>query len=161
MMALYLVVLYVPRGFQTVPYEVLSGSMEPVFHVGSMVYVRKTEPSELQTGDVITFYLTEDTIVTHRILEKNAETQSFQTKGDANENADGGAVPYSAVIGKVVFQIPFLGYIYGYLSGGVGLMIVGGGLIFLIVLSLLLDARKSHVQDRGKGESGNEVVHAK
>ena len=35
------------------PYTVLSGSMEPEYHVGSVIYVTKVEPEELKERDGI------------------------------------------------------------------------------------------------------------
>ena len=54
-------------GFQI--YTVISGSMEPTYHVGSLIYVKKVEPSTLKQKDPITFKLSDDTIATHRIVE--------------------------------------------------------------------------------------------
>ena len=54
-------------GFQV--FSVLSGSMEPTYHVGSLIYVKNVDYRELQPGDVITFLLDEDTVATHRIVE--------------------------------------------------------------------------------------------
>ena len=39
------------------PYAVLSGSMEPAFPVGSMIYVKAVDPESIEVGDPITFYL--------------------------------------------------------------------------------------------------------
>ena len=50
-------------------YTVLSGSMEPTYHVGSLIYVKDVDTDELKAGDVITYMLDEDTIVTHRIVD--------------------------------------------------------------------------------------------
>ena len=36
-------------------FTVLSGSMEPTYHVGSLIYVKDVDPFELEAGDVITF----------------------------------------------------------------------------------------------------------
>ena len=35
------------------PYAVLSGSMEPTYHVGSLIYVGKIAPEEITVGDVL------------------------------------------------------------------------------------------------------------
>ena len=51
------------------PYVVLSGSMEPTYHVGSLIYVKDVDYKELKDGDPITFMLSEDAIATHRIIE--------------------------------------------------------------------------------------------
>ena len=51
------------------PFVVLSGSMEPEYHVGSLIYVKSVDYKTLQVGDDITYMLDKDTVVTHRIIE--------------------------------------------------------------------------------------------
>ena len=58
-----------------------------------------------------TFYINDNTVVTHRVIDKDNDTESFHTKGDANETEDGGSVAYDKVVGKVVLNVPYLGYI--------------------------------------------------
>ena len=58
-----------------------------------------------------TFYINDNTVVTHRVVDKDDDTESFRTKGDANEIEDGGSVAYDKVVGKVVLNVPYLGYI--------------------------------------------------
>ena len=50
-------VLYIPRLMGLKTYKVLSGSMEPEYHVGSVVYVEKSLIDDIEVGDVITFYI--------------------------------------------------------------------------------------------------------
>ena len=95
-------VLYIPRLMGLKTYKVLSGSMEPEYHVGSVVYVEKSSIDDIEVGDVITFYINDNTVVTHRVIDKDNDTESFHTKGDANETEDGGSVAYDKVVGKVV-----------------------------------------------------------
>lgn len=76
-------------------FTVLSGSMEPDYPVGSLIYVKKVDASELEVGDVITFMLDEDTVATHRIVkvledENDPTVLRFRTKGDANDTEDRG-----------------------------------------------------------------------
>ena len=92
-------------------YTVLSGSMEPNYHTGSLIYVKEVDYTQLQSGDVITFMAGEDTVVTHRIVgivpdEEDAAVLRFRTKGDANSAEDGALVHYRNVIGSPVFSIP-------------------------------------------------------
>ena len=49
-------------------FSVLSGSMEPTYHVGALIYVKNVDYTELESGDVITYMLDEDTVATHRIV---------------------------------------------------------------------------------------------
>ena len=104
-------VLYIPRLMGLKTYKVLSGSMEPEYHVGSVGYVEKSSIDDIEVGDVITFYINDNTVVTHRVIDKDNDTESFHTKGDANETEDGGSVAYDKVVGKVVLNVPYLGYI--------------------------------------------------
>ena len=46
-------VLYIPRLMGLKTYKVLSGSMEPEYHVGSVVYVEKSSIDDIEVGDVI------------------------------------------------------------------------------------------------------------
>ena len=50
-------------------FTVLSGSMEPTYHVGSLIYVKDVDYRQLEAGDVITFMLDENTVATHRIIQ--------------------------------------------------------------------------------------------
>lgn len=125
-------------------YTVLSGSMEPTYHVGSLVYVKDVGLQELKKGDAITFYLTENTIATHRIIEiiKDEKTSEvkYRTKGDANEIEDGKLTPYEKVIGKVIFTIPLLGYFSNFIQRPPGNFITIGIGILLIILVFIIDA---------------------
>lgn len=122
------------------PYMVLSGSMEPTYHVGSLVYVKDVDYKELTVGDPITYLINEDTVVTHRIIEvlvdeNDPDVIRYFTKGDANEQPDGTSVHYKNIIGKPVFSIPYLGYVSNYIQNPPGkyVAIAGGALLILLV----------------------------
>ena len=89
---------------------VLSGSMEPTIPVGSLVYVKPVEVSELKTGDVCTYYLSDgETFVTHRVMSIDPDAQTLVTQGDANEDPDGD-IQFSQVYGRADFHLPYLGF---------------------------------------------------
>lgn len=94
------------------PVVVLSGSMEPTFHVASVIYYKDTPFEEIQEGDVITFRAgSGDSLVTHRVEEKQEISQSFITKGDANNSSDPNPVSFENVVGKTALvSIPYAGY---------------------------------------------------
>ena len=96
-------------GYHT--YHVLSGSMEPKMPVGSLIYVQESAPEDVEKEDIIAFYssLEDSGIITHRVVENNIVSGTFETKGDANEKADPMSVSYDNYIGKVVFTIPWMG----------------------------------------------------
>ena len=144
-------------------YTVLSGSMEPTYHVGSLIYVKDVDTDELKAGDVITYMLDEDTIVTHRIVdvipdETDPSIIRFQTKGDANDSVDGSLVHYKNVIGTPVFSIPELGYLANYIQKPPGryIAISAGAIILLLVFlpDLFSDDDKSEKKKK-KQKNGN------
>ena len=127
-------------GFQV--YTVLSGSMEPEYPVGSLIYVKEIDAHDLRVGDDITFRLGGNTVVTHRITEivpDAMEPQSlwFRTKGLANESEDANPVPDSNILGKSMFTIPYLGYLAYYIQRPPGLYIAISVGAILLLLSFL------------------------
>ena len=68
MVVILAIMLVGVRLFGLQVYSVLSGSMEPEYPVGSLIYVKKVDYKELKVGDPITFLLDKDTVVTHRII---------------------------------------------------------------------------------------------
>lgn len=125
-------------------FTVLSGSMEPTYHTGSLIYVKEVDPFQLEADDVITFMLDENTVATHRIVEVVPDEEDptvvrFRTKGDANDAVDGGLVHYKNVIGSPVFTIPKLGYVANYIQNPPGTYIAIAGGAFLLMLVFLPD----------------------
>lgn len=123
-------------------FTVLSGSMEPTYHVGSLIYVKDVNPFELEAGDVITFMLDEDNVATHRIVEvvpdeEDSSVIRFRTKGDANDAVDGSLVHYKNVLGSPIFTIPKLGYVANYIQNPPGTYVaISAGAILLLLVFL-------------------------
>ena len=109
-------------------FQVVSGSMEPSIPTGSLVYVRQTEPEEVEEKDVIAFYSASDTgaVITHRVMNNQVVSGRFITKGDANRSVDVTPVAFDRLIGEVVFQIPMLGNLSTCLYTGTGIMACSG-----------------------------------
>ena len=82
--------------------SVLSGSMEPAIHTGSVVVMKPI--SNYKVGDIITFGKNTKTEIptTHRIVETRIENDEtiFKTKGDANDTPDSNEVKQKEVLGK-------------------------------------------------------------
>lgn len=122
------------------PYAVLSGSMEPTYHTGALIYVKKIQPQEVEVGDPITFVLDDQlNIATHRVIRIDDANRHFYTKGDANEFADASPVHYNNLIGKPVFTIPYLGYLSAYVKDPPGRYIALAAAAVLLLLVFLLD----------------------
>lgn len=123
-------------GFRT--FTVMSGSMEPNYPVGSMLYVRPVDYHTLKVGDVISYVANDDkVVVTHRIAEivvdeNDANVWRFRTKGDANESPDANLVHYKNVIGTPTIVLPYIGYVARNIQQPPGIYIT------LVVGTLLL-----------------------
>lgn len=105
---------------------VLSGSMEPSIHTGSIVVAKPS--SNYKIGDVVTFGKNTKTEIptTHRITEMRTENgvMIYKTKGDANNSEDGKEVLSKDIIGKVHFSVPYVGYAINFVKKPLGLMLV-------------------------------------
>lgn len=135
------------------PYAVLSGSMEPQYAVGSLIYVKDIETKSIQVGDPITFVLNEDLLVaTHRVVEITKEG-NFITKGDSNESNDGKPVHPNNVLGKPIFSIPYLGYLSVFLSSKQGKVVLGViGTLILISMLIPEKSRRSGIVSETNNE---------
>ena len=141
------------------PFAVLSGSMEPAYHVGSLIYVKSCDPSEVQVGDAITFVLDADlNVATHRVIEIDAENQHFYTKGDANDAPDGSPVHFNNLIGRPVFTIPRLGYFSNWITNPPGMYIaIAAAGVFLILLFLPDVLKKADEADKRAEEKKKQA----
>ncbi|AOV95149.1 hypothetical protein AQV86_04475 [Nanohaloarchaea archaeon SG9] len=117
-------------------FTVSSGSMEPDIPENAVIFTQPVRPEEISRNDVITFRDTSDLYTTHRVVDvvSSEEGLRFQTKGDANEDADPGLVEEEEVVGKVFLSIPFIGGIIYFARTPTGIFLMIG----LPALGLLL-----------------------
>ena len=121
-------------------FNIVSGSMEPEYSVGDLIYVKEVDPATIKPGDVITFVLNEDLVVaTHRVVRVDAEKQRLYTKGDANDTEDGAPVHFKNVIGVPQFAIPSLGYVSDFIQHPPGMYITTAAVAALLILTFLPD----------------------
>lgn len=137
-------------------FTVISGSMEPQYSVGDLLYVKDVNVKTIKVGDPITFLLNEDLVVaTHRVVRIDPENQHFYTKGDANQIEDSEPVHFNNVIGVPKFAIPKLGYVSDFIQNPPGMYItigVGVVLIFLVFVPDMFKKKKN-----GEDEEVNKV----
>ena len=151
---LFAAAIYLPNIVGIKPLIVLSGSMEPNYPVGSLVYVQKRAPEQLKKGDVVTFYLSKDTVVTHRIVAVDSENRKFQTKGDANDTADGTPVLFQNCIGTPILSVPKLGYVADFLGTVSGKILYITGILVLLLLLYVTELIWPQKGREGKHEKG-------
>lgn len=147
-------VMIVPKVMGNDIYAVLSGSMEPYYHVGSVVIVdTHVAPEEIQVGDPITFRMQSGAVATHRVIAADAELRQFKTKGDANEDEDVSPISFDSLIGKAGMSVPYIGYIPLYMRSRKGMFCIGAYVIIFILLQIIpeiLKPEKEEEQSDGK-----------
>ena len=122
------------------PYAVLSGSMEPTYHVGSLIYVKSVDPQDVRVGDPITFVMDEySDVATHRVIGIDTDKKLFYTKGDANDSEDGAPVYWPNLVGMPVFTIPYLGYFSNFVQHPPGIYLAVAGAAILLLLTFMPD----------------------
>ena len=84
-MILLAVLLVGVRLIGLTPYAVLSGSMEPTYHVGSLIYVQDIDPADVTIGTPLTFVVNEDLLLaTHRVVDvevRNTKEEAVLDEG--------------------------------------------------------------------------------
>lgn len=131
--------------------RVMSGSMMPRVQVGSVVFVQKVDSNRLKLGDIITYTSVgdPDVPITHRLVaieEKDGRT-IYKAKGDANNTEDATGILASQIQGRVMFTLPYLGYISLWIKRplGFGLLVIFPAI--LIIINELFNIKKSIEQE--------------
>ncbi len=108
---------------------VLSGSMEPTFSKGDLIFVKGTD--EIAVGDIVVYRSGRELIV-HRVIELDGD--QVVTQGDAN-NVPDAAFDRSAVVGVVIGWIPWVGTVVNILKTPVACVLLLAAALLLIELS--------------------------
>ena len=109
-----LAIVTLPSVFGYHSLTVVSGSMEPTLGTGSVVIDEVISPLDARPGDIVTF---QDPLrprqLTHRLQRMRVEgdTAYMVTRGDANDVPERWTVQTDGRIGRVVAQLPKLGYV--------------------------------------------------
>ncbi len=126
-----LVIFLLITGISLLPIEnniellsIQSGSMEPKIKVGSLAISKPM--GKYEKDDIIAFQpdIQDETIITHRIVEIDYMTGKVVTKGDANEEIDKETITPAKIKGKVIFWIPYFGYVVNFSKTLPGLIVI-------------------------------------
>lgn len=118
---------------------ILSGSMEPTLSVNDLVVIKSAD--EYAVDDIIVYQSGNDLVI-HRIIAMSEET--LITQGDANNTPDE-PVSISAVKGRMVASVPYVGALVRLLQTTLGKIVV-------IVLAAFLLTR-SRQKERNEGDA--------
>ncbi|MBS7648915.1 signal peptidase I [Candidatus Bathyarchaeota archaeon] len=140
----------------------ISNSMYPTLKVGDLLIVQgglngADVHADPKNGDIIVFRhpYSPDEFVVHRAIEKYEKDNIwyFRTKGDHNLYPDSWVISEKDLIGKVVFTIPYLGYIKIYLGNEIGISIIVALLIVFVIFENLDILKKRDGKNKGEKSS--------
>lgn len=151
LVAMILIVVPILSGSQS--YSVLTNSMKPHYAPGTFLVVKPAPFKSLQVGDVVTYQLESGRpeVITHRILSVGADQEGNRTlitKGDNNALADDAAVTEVQVRGKLMYAVPYVGFIANWLGNqnrGLFSEVAAGGFI-LYGAALLVNGVRSRLK---------------
>lgn len=121
-----------------------SGSMSPEMPAGAAIVVAPAGVGDIAPGDVITYRSAANAalLVTHRVEAITTDERgrtAFITKGDANDNVDGGLVTGDRLLGKVIYSVPGVGHLVEKLQTRVGFIVL---LVLPTLLIVALELRE-------------------
>lgn len=157
---------------------VISGSMEPTYSKGDLLFLSGEEPNDIGFGDVIVFdpngvWLSPPTEpVVHRVINITfyggiwwymtkgdanllPDQWSYQPEGEFNPFIDPRWIPQTKIIGKVVGRIPFIGWVKILLTENIvyPILII---ILCILVISLIYDHIKEKEEENSKNKSEKE-----
>lgn len=126
------------------PMAIDSGSMGPSIHAGDVVLVSDFTGEPLRTGRVVTFRdpADPDRLVTHRVSAVNDEG-TYQTKGDANVDADSTPLTPQQIHGVGRLVVPRVGIPVVWLAQGNYAALGAWALSVVLALILLAPPRRA------------------
>lgn len=134
------------------PAVIISGSMEPAIHTGSLSFVNtKADYNKIEVNDVVVFTTSTGDQVTHRAIA--ISDAGIETKGDANDVSDGITTTPANFGGKTLFSIPYLGYAVTYMQEPVGMVIIGIVIVAIIAMGIVdswADRKERKAQEENK-----------
>ena len=126
---------------------VVGGSMSPALEAGDLVIVQGIRASKIQVEDVIVFDPPQGVRTIHRVTRIQTlpnGTFQFKTRGDAVDHEDRDWISEQYVDGRVIYRIPYLGYLI--LVPTITIVVV-----IIIVIIILIWPEKKRVARRHKG----------
>ncbi len=132
-------------------YIIRSGSMSPVLPTGSIIITDSKKNTNIispipnasfEEGEIITYTKGKETI-THRIAQvENINGQiAYHTKGDANKGVDLAKVEEQQIIGKVIWNLPEIGYAMAFARSSKGYTYLIAVPIAILIYSEILNIR--------------------
>lgn len=131
--------------------QVMSGSMSGEFETGDTILIKETKnEADLKIGDVITYRIAKNTLITHRIVNitKIGNDLNYTLKGDANNTEDSEKILFSSIEGIYVRKLNLIGKLINFMQKPYGMVIIFTTPILLILY--IIKNEKTKEEKRNK-----------
>jgi signal peptidase I len=134
---LCLVVMLAGLTLDVRPLVFRSGSMAPSINTGDLALARTVSATDLHRGDIVSVLDLTGTRVTHRVVNiaTQGESRQLTLQGDANDRPDTEVYTVTHAE-KILFHVPRLGYVVGWLTGPIGIFLLGLYAALLLTIAL-------------------------
>lgn len=124
--------------------------------VGSVAYGKEIKVKDLKKKDRIIYSEGSSTYV-YEITDMDASAGAYEVKDPYSKNSDAEVVTLQKSVPKVAVVIPFIGYAAIALQSKEGLIVIGLGIVFLIILFILSELwRKDDYEDEEDDDEDEE-----
>ena len=125
--------------------------------VGSVAYGREIDAASLKKGDKI-IYTNNNKAYVYKVTDMDSSAGSYKVKSVYDKNAKEETVQLINNAVKVVVVVPYIAYAAIALQSKEGLIVVGLGVIFLIILFILAELwRKDEADDEDDEDEDEEA----
>ena len=141
----------IPNVFGYKILQVMSGSMSGEFETGDTILIKEIKnEGDLKIGDVITYRIAKNTLVTHRIVNitKTGESLNYTLKGDANNVEDSEKVIFSNIEGIYVRKLNLIGKLINFMQKPYGMVIIFMTPVLLILYVINNEKAKEEKRNR-------------
>lgn len=110
-----------------------TGSMSGTIEENDLIIIRiADENEEFKCGQIVTYIREgEKKPTTHRLFEPGPTDGTFYPKGDANDDIDRPYITEDDILGKYVFRIPKVGWVFKWFTEG-------GGIVYFIAMIAII-----------------------
>ncbi len=159
------ILIVVPKVLGAIPLTVLTQSMEPLLPPGTLIVDQPVKPSDVHLGDVVTYQIAsgKPDVITHRVVRiamSSEGDETFTFKGDNNAYPDPKAVIPAQIKGRVVYSVPWIGYVSLWMNGPARAVVVpiAAGILFLFAAWMFIRGGMEAVRKRRHSESSTSAA---
>lgn len=142
-------------GFSTTVID--SADTETNLDFGSVTYARAVPAEALQTGDSVVVNQ-DGGIYALRITGTGEEENSYTMEDPTGTLADAQTVSVGNQASRVIFTVPYLGFLLVAVQSTEGLIIIGLAVLFLIILYIIAELWKKDTKKNEDGEEDAEMT---